>query len=535
MASVSRITDQMQQMLPQWMKMAHDPTSTGAQFLNVFGLEFEDIETYLQETLSNQFIGKVNLGAIDITYKVPLTLGRVVDFDEIDRVIAVKNGEEVTVPVEDYLQRFYATPLDEHAAILDREENVLHIRPASSWIDANPTIPYDRVDINGTPHYHYYVHHIWNPLDEFGLLLGIYRQNYERNPAFQERILDVFRNPANATREGLINGISRDLGLSASDIKVDAFNDPAFFHSLLHEDGSPTEELVGYMENANSVLGFRWNDMSWGDAYWHYLDDEGLGFSYLPHVWDAPLSGWRSADIQSGIGDGDDLKVTPPKDTSNTRSFQAHLGVKGIEEEEEIVYPETDFAYKIVAEGEIMNDEYRPEPYQYTVVASERIRLHFVIRAYRQYTRETHLRFNDTDQMEWDEPNAPSLEVVTGEDVLHPEADPEVRVRLAMATTSKKATPQTNMVELEWEDTAGTAHTYTLDTQEALTRNNGEVEVDMRDAFVSDSGDIELGYGDFYQRTDTRGDWRRGTPQKNIEITSRGSLRLIPIEESEEA
>lgn len=535
MADLSRTTQQMQDMLPRWMTMATDPTSTGAQFLNVFGLEFDDIDHYLQETLTNQFIGKANLAMIDITYKVPLTLDRVVDFDDLDHVVATKNGETVEVPIQTYLHQFYAAAPDEHVAILDREEGVMHLRPASTWIDADHEIPYDRVDINGTPHYHYDVHHIWNPLDEFGLLLGVYRQRYERNPAFQERILDVFRNPANATDGGLLNGISRDLGLAPSDIHIDALNDPAFFHSLLHADGTPTQELVGYMKQANDVLGFRWDDMSWGDAYWHFIEEEGLGFSYLPHVWDAPMDVWSHGDLQSGIGDGDDLRVEAPKDTSNTRSFQAQLGIEGVQEEEEITYPETTFAYKIVAEGDIMNDEYRPEEYQYTVVAAEKIRLHLIVRAFRQYVRHTSITFASTDQFQWDDPNSPSLEAVTGEDVLHPEADPEVRVRLAMATTSKKATPQTGMVQLEWEDTDGSAHTYTLDSQEALTRNNGEVEVDMVDAFVSNDGAIELGYGDFYQRISTRGDWRRGTPQTNIHITDGGSLRLIPIENSEEA
>ena len=65
----SKITEQMLRCLPSWMEMRKDPNSIGAQFLNVFGLEFEEIKEYLDEQLDNQFIGTANLGEIDIIYR----------------------------------------------------------------------------------------------------------------------------------------------------------------------------------------------------------------------------------------------------------------------------------------------------------------------------------------------------------------------------------------------------------------------------------------------------------------------------------
>src|SRR5690606_11731772 len=56
-------------------------------------------------------------------------------------------------------------------------------------------------------------HHLWNALDEFGLLLGVRRLHRETNAAYKERLFDVFRYPAGAHDTGLTNGIARDLNL----------------------------------------------------------------------------------------------------------------------------------------------------------------------------------------------------------------------------------------------------------------------------------------------------------------------------------
>ena len=52
--------------LPTWMEMRKNPESIGAQFLNVFALELEDVEEYLEKTLYNKFISTADLEAIDI-------------------------------------------------------------------------------------------------------------------------------------------------------------------------------------------------------------------------------------------------------------------------------------------------------------------------------------------------------------------------------------------------------------------------------------------------------------------------------------
>ena len=58
------------------------------------------------------------------------------------------------------------------------------------------------------------LHQVWNELDEFGLLLDLPRIEGERNPSYKQRLFDVFVNRASSSYRGLINGITRELGLS---------------------------------------------------------------------------------------------------------------------------------------------------------------------------------------------------------------------------------------------------------------------------------------------------------------------------------
>ena len=56
-------------------------------------------------------------------------------------------------------------------------------------------------------------HKVYNELDKFGLLLGLERLENEKNAAYKRRLLDVFVNRAGSTYRGLVNGITRELGL----------------------------------------------------------------------------------------------------------------------------------------------------------------------------------------------------------------------------------------------------------------------------------------------------------------------------------
>lgn len=61
-------------------------------------------------------------------------------------------------------------------------------------------------------------HKVFNELDSQGTLLGLPRLSEEKNPVYKRRLLDVFVNRADSTQRGLINGITRELGLSIQDV-----------------------------------------------------------------------------------------------------------------------------------------------------------------------------------------------------------------------------------------------------------------------------------------------------------------------------
>jgi hypothetical protein len=63
---------------------------------------------------------------------------------------------------------------------------------------------------------------VWNQYDEFGLLTSLARNPGETNWAYRRRIRDAFVHVANSTYQGLIYGITRELGLSLYDaISID--------------------------------------------------------------------------------------------------------------------------------------------------------------------------------------------------------------------------------------------------------------------------------------------------------------------------
>ena len=63
-------------------------------------------------------------------------------------------------------------------------------------------------------------HQVFNELDRFGLLLGQKRLEGERNSDYKQRLLDVLVNRASSTYRGLINGITRELGLKIEEIFI---------------------------------------------------------------------------------------------------------------------------------------------------------------------------------------------------------------------------------------------------------------------------------------------------------------------------
>ncbi|UOE58071.1 hypothetical protein [Cytobacillus oceanisediminis] len=521
---INKHTKSMMSMLPQWMKMAKDPESVGAKFLNAFGVEISEVERYLEGIWNNMYIGTADLQKVDFCYKVPLALRDVVNVGADVHVRLVMNGERVECMPVDTVRLFFEG--HENQFMIDETEGYVYIRALDYFMEENIFKPFDAIEIGDTLHYEYMLHHIWNPFDEFGMLLGIYRLPGERNLAFKERILDVFKNPGGATKNGLINGISRELGISKEDVKLGALSDDDYVQStLINPDGTPNEKYIQYVDQINSNLGFSWDYMNWGEAYWRSIEEDNMGLHYLPHIWDGFSAQWKDEEIQSGIGGGDDLLVTGPKEESSVRNFKAYVGLHGTEEQVEEHNPELRFKYKIVAKGKVPNEEYDLEQYRYTLVASEIIPLHYTITAMKKFLFRTQINWDNRYGYTFKDNLNPGLEIVTGEDVLHNKEEAHVKIHVEMKTTDRTVTPSLQELIVEWTDTTDMPQTYRLTTDEELTSNTTAAATTFLDTEVV-NGSVTLGKGSFSAVIDTEGSFKKGSPGVSVKINKTGSISL---------
>jgi hypothetical protein len=67
---------------------------------------------------------------------------------------------------------------------------------------------------------------IANIFDYFGMLLGLPRLPGEKNDVYRKRLWDVYVHRASSTEQGLINGITRELGLAQYDALTISITDP---------------------------------------------------------------------------------------------------------------------------------------------------------------------------------------------------------------------------------------------------------------------------------------------------------------------
>jgi hypothetical protein len=219
----SQITAQLQKELPTWFEMRKNPLSVGAQFLNVFGLQYDDIEFYLQYAFDNYFIDTLDLNAADIVYKAALPNS----LTEENRIEFYAEGVKMNPcrSLKEFFEGFNTKHLERKEVFypnpyyIDWPRQLVYIKKA---YDVDKEYPEGKIemllrDTNGNILFRTYLptvlHHVWNFFDEFGLLLDCQRLYGERNREYKERLLDVFRRPGNSTRKGLQNDLARELGL----------------------------------------------------------------------------------------------------------------------------------------------------------------------------------------------------------------------------------------------------------------------------------------------------------------------------------
>ncbi|HFQ7765376.1 Low copy number virion structural protein [Clostridioides difficile] len=214
----ARYTEKIRLMLPFWFEMKKNPNkSIGIEFLNIFGMELDEIEEILLYASKQIYIESVDEDFVDLVYKVLLPS----NFN-INNISMVYTNQLILERSWD-LYTFFGIKKNEKNLennisqpdyyFIDEKKKVIYVRES---YDKEEDLPFGKIKVkcnNKEFLFELNLHHVWNFFDEFGSLVGCSRLKGEKNHEYKLRILDVFKNPANSTKRGLANGISRELGI----------------------------------------------------------------------------------------------------------------------------------------------------------------------------------------------------------------------------------------------------------------------------------------------------------------------------------
>lgn len=532
--AVNKFTRNLMSKFPSWMKMAKDTESLGAQFLDVFGITFEDFQNEIDNAVENFYINTANTEIIDWIYKVPLITEKVKDANGaiiLDEVY-IETFEGQRLPVKRYanVQGFYHRNANLPCYWLDIRNATLYLRYNLDDVQDMDN-PFKSIVINGTQHYNLILHHVWNVFDEFGLLLGLRRLYKENNLFFKQRILDVFINPGNSSRSGIANGIERELNLEHGQVIIENLDNVEEDDSLTLPDGTPTRKLMKYAKKVNETLKYSWNELNLDKAYWFSISQDDIAIHYLPHIWDVDMSSFDKKDFQSGVGYGDDLLVNKPTEESSTRNVKVSIGLIAYYQGYEEIYPEITFKYKIYAKGKIIEKDYLPQNYKYTIEAAEYFNQPYNILAQGDIIDSFKVSIDNNTKIA-SGTTAPNIYFGKSTDILHNQTHELVKLIVRPTQFSETETPELKYISIIWEDTTGTEREYKFDTENKFfidsTNAGGQTMVNVLTsglAFDNEKG-LVLGKGLFQDTIDTTEEFKTGRWRSNDIIIENGNVKL---------
>lgn len=270
----SEYTRKIQDRLPYWFKeMKTNEESIGAQFLNVFGLAIEEVAYMLDYAYKQTNLLTADTNQISLIYKafcpIPIAEDYRVEITSHDFILYKCETLEQFISALD-TDSIYSEIRFPNPFLIDMQKYIIYVRfPYDATEEYKDGIVRIKIyDINDNEIFDNPVplsmHPVWNYFDEFGLLFGLQRMFGEDNLAYKNRLLDVFIHPASTSIYGLINGISRELGLRKTltwengslDYRI---NDKMVIINSIEVDGSLVDEDLIYVDILNGQIVIKGN------------------------------------------------------------------------------------------------------------------------------------------------------------------------------------------------------------------------------------------------------------------------------------
>jgi hypothetical protein len=344
--------------LPFWFSIKKKPQEAiGSYFLEVTGLEMDEMEYILNYAYQQTNLRTIDEKFLDIIYK-----GVLPKYITADNELEVYTESSVVLKYAPTVTDFY----------LSANSSTM-INPELYWddlyyIDYEHQFIYSKKQYNGTLlmkidggeeyEIQLQLHNVWNFFDEFGMLLCTPRLYGENNSEYKQRLLDVFKNKANASKDGLLNGIARELGLRREIMIEDAsqptlITDPMIvlneiklngqfidldsvyitednfvyiegnplwigtpatisyvsgieMHTLhnhddhklrqrlFNVDNTGTNLLKYYAGRIRSEVPIMWGQWRWNEGYWDIADEDMSGYGYIPNIIDSKITGFKA-------------------------------------------------------------------------------------------------------------------------------------------------------------------------------------------------------------------------------------------------
>jgi hypothetical protein len=190
---------------PSWTRIRKTKESNGQRFLNFFGIHIEELKEYFDWISEQKYIGSADIHMLDWVYVYELIEIQNNDTIELTHEIA---GVRKTIPILTTIREFFYNQTNQ-GGIIDYEKRKFYSKEKYEKVMGIVTKGNQQFEFETAAE----PFHIWNTLDEFGLLVGVKRQHLEANLPYKDRILDAFRYKANSSDEGLTNGIARELSM----------------------------------------------------------------------------------------------------------------------------------------------------------------------------------------------------------------------------------------------------------------------------------------------------------------------------------